>query len=380
MSPAARASSKASAWAEAKAPPPTWSDEPVERGGVVRQLVDELPAERGAALDGVAVEVALHGEGHGAPGDGVQQAVVGGVPGLARLALADLDLRPQLPQALDDGRLGAGWHEDEQSAIRGTGHDGGRQRGVPAAGDGQRRGRVGQAEVLRHPQAEHDAHEVAGLVGARHVAGLILDPQATQGVEAQAVVQAGRAHHGRGPEAVPVDRGDGLVQLAHEGHEALVAPAGLASHVIGVQARPIAHERLGVGRGPGVDGRWIEDRTQDVVDVVPRACRRAARRERLLGGCLPAAAGAHEAAGAPSGARRSARGARRRARRPGEGSDARGTWHPSRLSHVQAPTSALKASIMASHSWTMPRVSAQKSRLRRSSNSSMGTPCCSTQV
>ena len=69
-------------------------DEAIEGGGVVRQLVDELPAERGAALDGVAVEVALDGEGHGAGSDGCQQAVVGGVAGLSGLALADLDAPP----------------------------------------------------------------------------------------------------------------------------------------------------------------------------------------------------------------------------------------------------------------------------------------------
>ena len=113
-------------------------DEAVEGGGVVRQLVDELPAERGAALDGVAVEVALDGEGHGAGRDGRQQAVVGGVAGLAGLALADLDLRLQAAQALQDRGFRAGRHEDEQAAPRGARHDGGRQRGVAAAGDGQR--------------------------------------------------------------------------------------------------------------------------------------------------------------------------------------------------------------------------------------------------
>ena len=177
MRPAARASSKASACAEAKAPPPTWTTRRSRAEAWSGQLVDELPAQRGAALDGVAVEVALHREGHGAGRDGRQQPVVGGIAGLSWLALADLDLRAEAAQALDDRGLGAGRHEDEQAAPRGAGHDGRGQGGVAAAGDGQRRVGIGQAEVLGHAQAEHDAHEVARLVRAGDVAGLVLDPE-----------------------------------------------------------------------------------------------------------------------------------------------------------------------------------------------------------
>ena len=77
--PKATASSSACAADEAKAPPPTWMIRRSSAEASSGQLVDELPAERLPALDGETVEVALHREGHGTIGDGLQQPVHGGV-------------------------------------------------------------------------------------------------------------------------------------------------------------------------------------------------------------------------------------------------------------------------------------------------------------
>ena len=186
MSPAARASSKASAWAEAKAPPPTWTTRRSRAEAWSGSW--SMSSQPSVAPPSMAWPLRLPWtvKGTAPAGDGSQQAVVGGVAGLSGLALADLDLRLQAAEALEDRGLGAGRHEDEQAAPGGARHDGRGQRRVAAAGDGQWGGRVGQAEVLRHPQAEHDAHEVARLVGARDVAGLVLDPDASRRAEAQA--------------------------------------------------------------------------------------------------------------------------------------------------------------------------------------------------
>ncbi len=277
--------------------------------------------------------------------------MVGRVAGLSRLALADLDLCAQAAEALHDRGLSAGRHEHEQATLGRAGHDGRRQARVAAAGDGQRGGGIRQAEVLRHAQAEHDTHQVPRLVRAGDVARLVLDPEAALRAEAELPVQAGGSHHGRGPEAVAVHGSDGLVELAHERHEALVAPAARACTVPRVEARAVAHEGVGVRARVPVDGSRVQDASQNVVAVIAFDGCRAACRERLPD---------HLGAAAPTD-----QPARRLAGRPGQG---------------HAATSALKPSIMASHCCTIWRVSAQKSELRRASNSSSGTPCCSTQV
>ena len=224
-------------------------DQAVDRGSVIGQLVDELPSQRRAALDGEAVEVALHRERHGTPGDGLHQPLHGGIAGLAGPALADLDHCLERAQPLHDRLLCAWWHEHQQATLRRAGHHCGRQGGVATGGDGQRRVGIDQAQRRGHRQAQHHTGEVARLVRARHVAGLILDPHAGPCLEAQLGIEAGRTHDRRGAESATIDGGDGLVELVHELDEPLVGPAGGAGHVPGVEAAAVAQERVGLAFG-----------------------------------------------------------------------------------------------------------------------------------
>ena len=177
-------------------------DEPIEGHAVVGELVDELPAERRAALDDEPVLVALAGERHGAVLDRrLEREVRMGSPACARLrAGRRVTVAPRSRQPVEDGRLGVGRHEDEQVAPRGAGDDGRGQGRVAAAGDGQRPRRVEPGDRLGHAQLEHDAHQVAGLVRAGDVAGLVLDP---------ARRPAGR---GRGARASAAARANGVVR------------------------------------------------------------------------------------------------------------------------------------------------------------------------
>ena len=87
------ASSKARTHELARAPPPTWIDQAVERPAFASELGDELVAEGLAALDREAVVRTLARERHGAVVDGSAERVVGRVARNAFGALADLDGR-----------------------------------------------------------------------------------------------------------------------------------------------------------------------------------------------------------------------------------------------------------------------------------------------
>jgi len=162
--------------ADASAPPPTWTNRrsrlrPAEPRG-------DLVADRLAALDGQAVLVPLAGEGKLAGGDGPLQRVVRGVARHAGLPLTHRECRPQLLQPRHDLLVGPRRDEHVQRPPAGPGHDPGRQRCVPAAGDGQSSGRrvAGQAEPFDDLQMDQQPEEMPGLVRTRDVPGLVLHP------------------------------------------------------------------------------------------------------------------------------------------------------------------------------------------------------------
>ena len=135
--PAAPASAKPAITDEASAPPPTWTTTRSSRGGPVgpADRGRQLAAERLAALDREAVQVALAGERDGAVGDRVEQREVGRVAGDARLALADGELRAERPKPRHDDGVGVGRDEDVEVAVGGARDDRGGEGGVAAGGD-----------------------------------------------------------------------------------------------------------------------------------------------------------------------------------------------------------------------------------------------------
>ncbi len=64
-------------------------------------------------------------------------------------------------------------------------------------------------------EVEQQAEQVASLVGAGHVAGLVLDQQQV-GIDADRRRQSRFDGQRGGPEAGAGDRGDGVVERAHE--------------------------------------------------------------------------------------------------------------------------------------------------------------------
>ncbi len=80
-----------------------------------------------------------------------------------------------------------------------------------AAGAGRAASRLLHAELQERPE------EVARLVRAGHVAGLVLDPDAAAGGEPQGVGERPAAGERGGPEAVAVDQADLGVEPLDEG-------------------------------------------------------------------------------------------------------------------------------------------------------------------
>ena len=86
---------------------------------------------------------------------------------------------------------------------------------------------------------------------AGDVAGLVLDPDATPGLEPQSVAERPRSRERRDGEAMPVHGRHRPVEPFDQLHVALVRPAGRSRHVVGPEQRPVAHERIGLVAGPG---------------------------------------------------------------------------------------------------------------------------------
>ena len=197
-------------------------DGAVERDARRRQL----PAERVAALDGEAVEVALARERHRPGRERLQQAAIRRVtrPAVTR---ATRDAGAERVEAGEHRGICTGGDEDAQRPAAGRGHDRGGQSGVATARDRELGAFCGQARPLARFQIDEDTEEVPSLVGSGHVAGFVLDPDSTRVREAEFVRQLVRACERRDHEAVAVNLGDARVELAHECAEVAVRQAEL---------------------------------------------------------------------------------------------------------------------------------------------------------
>ncbi len=103
-----------------------------------------------------------------------------------------------------------------------------------------------EPEQLGGPQVQQRREQVACLVAAGDVAGLVLDPHATVGRESQLVGERVGAGERRDAESGSVDRANRVVELADE------RGPGVGSHAVCLgERRPgqlgvVAHERVGV--------------------------------------------------------------------------------------------------------------------------------------
>ena len=386
--PSARASSNAAATADARAPPPTWTTtgraarcRPGGRPGGCShapraQPGDHLVAERLAALDGEAVLGALAGERDGTGGDGIAEpAVRSDRPSRPARASTGDDVGAELAQPGDHHRVRVGRDEDVEGAAGRPRHDGRRQRGVAAARDRER-------PVARRPCSSSSATSRSIMTPTRWRALCEPETFAVSSLTSRPAVRQPeprrerRCRLERGlAEPATVDRGDGVVEVPDE----VRRTARRTSRRRGRRARRgracgserrSAHRRTGGRdrrrrkREPGrVDGA-----AQDVVDVVPVPGGRAAGDERdVVRHGVPTAGAAQPDRTDGFGDRGGAPPGRARAARPRH--DATGT-----------PTRALNSSISPSQTGRIVRVSVQNAGPRRASNSSIGTPCCSTHV
>ncbi len=322
-------------------------DQPVDRlaGGC------DLPGERLAALDGEPVEVPLARERQRALCERLLEPLHGGIAGNAGGAGADGDERAQLLEPVQHERVGADRDEDAQRALARGRDDRRGERRVAAARDRE----VGPFRRAAEPLGDFEIHEhaeqVAGLVRAGDVAGLVLDPDAARSGEAEPVAELVAAAERRHREAVAVDGGDALVEPADERAELRVADSARRGDVVGVEQLPVADERIRLRVAGGeADTRRVERAMEDVVDVAVASRVRAPERKRLTGIGLGVAAGADETAD------------RRR-------------HDPS-----ATPVRALNSSISSSHTVACARVCSQKDGLRRAWKSASEMPCCSTHV
>ncbi len=331
---------------------PDLDDEVVQTSPGGPQVGHHLVGQGLPTLDGQAVLVALAGEGQGAGVDLLAQPDVGRVAGHAGRAGAGDHVGPQVAEALDDDGVGVDRDEHPQAPVPGGGHHRRGQGRVPATGYGQVRAvlATGEAQAFGDFEVEEHPHEVPALVRTGDIAGLVLDPHAPAAPEAEALGQDRAAHERRGPEAVPVHGGDGIVELADQAEEVFVGHAAGHGPVVAVQEAPVPGERLGARLVVGGKAHRlrVEGPHEDMVDVT------------LAG------------AGAPEGVRASGVG-----RAPATGADETA----GRLRHgTGTPLRELNSLIISSHTGTFWRSADQNEGWRRATKSSNERPCCSTQV
>ena len=165
-----------------------------------------LPADRAATVEAPRVLRALHRERHRTGGHGLPE------PMDARIARR-VGVEPwtgdhvgvQLVQPGDHGGVGRHRDEDANGPPHRRGERARRQRRVAARGDRERWpiGRPGPrcpTGGLGGDEVQQDREQVARLVAAGHVVGLVLHPHPAVGVEAEGIAERIGPLEGRGAE------------------------------------------------------------------------------------------------------------------------------------------------------------------------------------
>ena len=213
-----------------------------------------------------------------------------------------------------------------------------------------------QPHAFGRQQVEQDREQVAGLVAAGHVGGLVLDPHAPRRGEAERVREPVRAAERRPSEPGAGDRGDrGVGLLDQRDPRQFRHPRRRGERIPG-QRTAEREERVGI-----VDASSTTSSSTATAAPPPTIWRTWCRSASVAFGQR------HD-----SGVATSTSGA---AHRAAEAGDAR-----RRDGHDPAATRALKSAINSSQIGRWRRRSRQNDCERRLSNTSNGVPCCSTHV
>ena len=295
----------AEAWlhALASAPPPTWTSS----RSTAAPADGDLPGSVSPPSTARPFRLPWQVNGSAPRGERAHQRVDASDPRRARLARADGDCAPSSSRRSTTARIGVDRHEDVQPSPAGRGHDGGRERRVAAARDREVAARARAARPRRSATSSQSRtpNRWRALCEPETlpVSSLTQTPPAPEKPSAVAQLVASRER--RDAEAVAVHR---ATRSSSGGR------ARRNSHrrrprrgdVIGVEQRPVAHERIRSTSPAG--NRSAAGRARAAARGRRRrpAGVRAAERVRVVRRRARAAAGADEPA-APSSQRSPAR-------------------------------------------------------------------------
>ena len=222
------------------------------------QLFGQFEAERAAAVDREQVVGALAAEGHGALGDELACPQYARIADFVVVSFAGPDVGAQAGELVDHTGVGPWRDMDRQWSSGCPGDNGGSERCVTARGNGKRGvdGNALDLEVDRQPE------EVAGLVGARDVAGLVLGPEPTP--LADGLGHLCYAEEWRGAKARAVHLGDGVIEAPDEVDVGTVVEPCSEGGVVRPEQVAEPDERIGivavlrVGTRPDGTGRGAQ--------------------------------------------------------------------------------------------------------------------------
>ena len=232
------------------------------------ELQGHLPTDRASPVEAPGVLRTLHRERNRAGAHGGPEPVHTRVAGhVWRLAGAVLDGGAQADEGRHDGLVSPLGHEHRDRPGEGRGQGRGGERRVPAGRNGQR-GPVGpappghQRALFGDDEMQGDRHQVAGLVAAGDVAGLVFDPDAAVRAEPEGFGEPVRALQWCPMEPDPAHGRNGGVE-ATDALDPVVGPeAGGGRERVPGKVGAQRHERVGI-----VDGVERRVRRLDAQEV-----------------------------------------------------------------------------------------------------------------
>ena len=221
-------------------------------------LGGQFEAQCPATVQREEVLRALAAERDGSVGHHLPEPVEAGIARLAGASFADPHVGPQVVQSSQHAFVGPRRDLYGQRSPGGTCDGRSGQGGVATRCDGQWRGRWDPVDL----EVDRQPEEVAGLVAARHVAGLVLGPEPTP--LADGLGHLCYAEEWRGAKARAVHLGDGVIEAPDEVDVGTVAEPCSEGGVVRPEQVAEPDERIGivavlrVGTRPDGTGRGAQ--------------------------------------------------------------------------------------------------------------------------